>query len=141
MATINPPYRFSPIENPVNIKWDDSDDADSDLPSVDCWFFFLSLFIAPDIFPTLRWPLCAPDHGTTTDPQTAVDSCEQFASPDGHVDHWFVDESGFIHCFTWSWVGGAHGGECADEPGEGDTPPTSPPEGWEGFDHSPNSEE
>lgn len=128
--SVDPPYRLDPLQNPVDVKWEEDGDGGGEPGNENCWGFFQSLLIQPDISPTLRWGRCGTEGGFTTSPGEAAGSCG--------FDHWYVGADNVIVCFEYQWLVGI---DCGFAPGPNDSPPEDPPPDWEGHNHSPNSEE
>lgn len=131
---INPPYRFDPLSNLVDANFEEDGDSGGEPGSEDCWALFPSLFIAPCVEPTLRWPTCNP---RPEGESQCTDVVAEAAGCNPQCQHWYQDGETIV-CYQWGWLSSA---ECGFAPGPIDNPPTDPPDDWVGHGFSPNSEE
>lgn len=137
----DPPYRLDPLQNPVNVKWtDEGGGGEAGSHPVDCWFHGAVLLILNAGDPSSPfWATCEVPGTYSDSPSDVVNSCESGAFG-GVIDNWYVNEFGNIVAFAWQWAAGV---DCGSAPNAEDMEnrPTSPPDGWNPNNHSPNSEE
>jgi hypothetical protein len=130
---IDPPYRLSPLQNVVDVLFEEDGDAGEGSGFSECWGFTGIHISIPDS-PEGPWPGCDGDlHATPGGAAAVAPLCvERFGIDVGDNVFWFMGPDGTVNTSSYVRSVGAGAPHCAFVPTS--TSPDDPPEDWVGWD-------